>query len=206
MPKVAVLGRVGALLLALGATGLAGLRAEEQPKQEMVPNPPFKHWSAFKPGTTVTRREKVKFPAKSEEGQRYHEGTLVKDTTYKLLEVTPEKVVLEVTEVEHGHGLLTESAPFKLIYLPQIKKGSGTPRESFMKHKQTDVEVEAHGKKYQATLVETSYMSGGVLRTQQIWLSDDMPGGIVKEIKTQKEGDNVVNETTIEVLRFSKAP
>src|SRR5580692_5724797 len=147
---------VGALLFA----NLATVRAEDQPPEGMIVNPIYKHWSAFQPGTSVTRREKVKFPAQSEEGQRYHEGTLVKDVTYKLLSVNPQKVVVEVVEAEHGRGSLQESAPFKITYFAHIKKGLGTPKESFAHHKQEDVEVEAHGKTYKATLVETTHKIG----------------------------------------------
>jgi hypothetical protein len=44
----------------------------------------------------VTLKEEVRFPADFEEGQRYHESKLVKDTTYKLHEVSPQKAVVEV--------------------------------------------------------------------------------------------------------------
>jgi hypothetical protein len=192
---------VGALLF----TGLAELRAEDQP-EGMIVNPIYKHWAAFPPGTGVTRREKVKFPAQSEEGQRYHEGTLVKDVTYKLLSVTPEKVVVEVVEAEHGRGSLQESAPFKITYFAHIKKGLGTPKEGFAHHKQEDVEVQAHGKTYKATLVETSHKIGPEMHDQKVWLSDEVPGGIIKETKTQKHGDEVISESTLEILQFHKAP
>jgi hypothetical protein len=205
MRTVSAVCCAGGLLVLCLASSL-GARAEEPAREEMVNNPIYKHWSAFKVGTTVTRREKVKFPSKSEEGQRYHDGTLVKDVTHKLVEVTPEKVVVEVVEAEHGRGSLTESAPFRITYFSHIKKGLGTPKENFAHHKQQDVEVEAHGKKYQGTLVETSYTRGPVAYSQNIWLSDDMPGGIIKEVKTQKQGDEVLSESTLEVLKFTKAP
>ena len=194
----------GALLLCLTPFSRADEPKAGKEEKEKVENPTYKHWAAFKAGATVTHREKIKFPSDSEEGERYHEGTLVKDTTYKLLEVTPEKAVVEVVEAEHGRGSLQESAPFKITYFAKIRKGLGTPKEGFAKHKQEDVEVEAHGKKYQATLVETTSKSGQVTRTQQVWLNDEIPGGIVKDHKVQKHNDDVISESTLEVLKFSK--
>ena len=127
-------------LLMLGLAGAAGLDAQEGGKDDMVDNPIYKHWSAFKVGATVTRREKVKFPADSQEGQMYQDRTLVKDTTIKLIEKTEKKIVVELTEAEHGRGYIRENAPIKLIYFAHVKKGLGN-KESFAKHKEEDVDV-----------------------------------------------------------------
>jgi hypothetical protein len=190
----------GGMLLLLASAGLANVAAQDK---DMVPNPVFKHWSAFKVGTTVTLREKVKFPPDSEEGQRYHESTLIKDTTYKLLEASPQKVVVEVIEMEHGRGSLQESAPFKIIYFPEVKKNTGTPKESFASHKQSeDVKVTVHGKAYNATLVETVHKAGPITRTHQVWLSDEIPGGTLKDARSQKSGNQLISESTLEVLSF----
>jgi hypothetical protein len=192
---------VGGVLLFLASAGLASVAAQDK---DMVPNPIFKHWSAYKEGTSVTLREKVKFPADSEEGQRYHESTLIKDTTYKLLKATPKEVVVEVVEMEHGRGSLQESAPFKIIYFPEIKKNTGTPKGSYAEHKQSDdVKVTVHGKAYNATLVETVHKSGGYTRTHKAWLCDDIPGGILKDARTQKKGNDLISESTLEVLSFN---
>jgi hypothetical protein len=189
----------GGLLL----LGLAGLHAQEggkAGKEEMVENPIYKHWSAFKVGASVTRREKVKFPAESEEGQRHPDHTLVKDTTIKLLEVSPKKIVVQLTESEHGRGYVRENAPIKLIYFAHVKKGFGTPKEHFAKHKQEDVDVIVKGKTYKTTLVETTHKHGDMTRSQKIWLTDEIPGGILKDIKTQKKGDQLISESTLEVI------
>lgn len=169
---------------------------------EMIPNPVYKHWANFKIGASVTRREKVKFSADSPEGQIYHERTLVKDIVYKLIETTPEKAVVEVIDVEHGRGYVQESAPFKITYFAKIKKGLGTPKDAFDQHKQEDVDVEWNGKNYKATMVATSHKVGGITRSQKIWLSDEIPGGIIKDIKTQKKGDDLISESTLEVIKL----
>jgi hypothetical protein len=191
---------VSGLILLFGPVARVEVYADDKDAAEMEDNPIYKHWSAFKVGASVTRREKVKFPPESEEGQRYHQHTLIKDTTYKLIESTPEKAVVEVTEMEHGRGSITESAPFKIIYLAKIKKGQGTPKEGYSKHEEKDVEVEIKGKTYKATLLETVHSSGNVTKARSVWLSDEIPGGILKDTYSQKEGDKVLSESSLEVL------
>jgi hypothetical protein len=195
--------------LIVGPVGLLAFAAprgeEDDKKAETIPNPAYKHWSAFKVGTTVTVREKVKFPAESEEGQRYHKGTLVKDITYTLTEVTPAKAVVTVVETEHARNHLQESAPFKMIYPAAIEKGLGTPKESFAKHKQEDVEVKLSGKTYKATLIDTTHKLGGLTKMHQVWVSDDVPGGIVKDIRSEKDGEKIISESTLEVTSFMPA-
>lgn len=190
------------LLTLLSATSTPTVLAQGKGEDEMVANPSYTHWSAFKVGATVTRQEKIKFPPDSEEGQRYVDHTLVKDITYKLLEVTPTKAVVEVIEAEYGRGLIEESAPFKISYLAKMKKGLGSNKESFAKHKQEEVEIKILGKTYKATLVDTVHKGGPLTRTHQVWLSDEVPGGILKDVRSQKEGDKVISESTLEVISF----
>jgi hypothetical protein len=200
MRNLCVTGFMGTLIL-FALAGDNSLPA--QGKDETVENPIYKHWAAFKVGTSVVRREKVKFPADTEEHRMYPEGSLVKDTTYKLIDMTDKKAVVEVTVQEHHHGYVQESPPLKMIYFAHIKKGQGTPKEGFSKHKEEDVEVKIKGKAYKATLVETQYKVGGITRSQKIWLSDDIPGGIIKDERSQKKGKEIISESTLEVLKVN---
>ena len=107
-------------------------------------------------------------------------------------------------ESEHGRGYVRENAPIKLIYFAKVKKGMGTPKENFAKHKQEDVEVKIKTKTYKATLIDTTHKrSGDLVREQKIWLSDEVPGGILKDVKTQKKGDQLITESTLEVLSYT---
>jgi hypothetical protein len=191
---------VGGLFLVLGLTGMSTLGAQEGAKGDMVPNHIYKHWSNFKVGTSVHRKETVKFAPDSEEGSYYPEHTLVKEAKYKLTNLTAEKAVVEVYEEEHGRGFLKVSAPVKMIYFATMKKGQGTPKESFTKHKQEDVNFDWNGKTYKATLIETSYKIGPETSSQKIWLSDEIPGGILKDTKSRQRGDKIITESTEEVV------
>jgi hypothetical protein len=177
-------------------------QAQDKEAGDMIPNPSYTHWAAFKVGANVTRREKIKFPPDSEEGQRYPDHTLVKDISYKLLEVTPAKAVVEVIESEYGRGSIEEAAPFKISYLAKMKKGLETPKGSYAKHKQEEVEIMVHGKTYKATHVETVHKNGPLTRSHQVWLSDEVPGGILKDLRSQKEGDKTISESTLEIVSF----
>lgn len=170
--------------------------------EEEIANPSYVHWSTFKVGAYVTRREKIKFPADSEEGQRYPDSTLVKEITYKLLEVTPAKAVVEVTEAEFGRGFIEEAAPFKISYLPKIKKSQASNSASFAKHKEEEVELKVLNKTYKATLVDTVHKHGPLVKTHKVWLSDEIPGGILKDERSQKEGDKLISESTLEIVSF----
>jgi hypothetical protein len=125
-----------ALTSAVGLLQLAARAADD----EMAKNPPYTHWSAFKPGTTVTQRERVLFTKGTEEAD-YHGhtgGARIVDSIYKLLEVTPNHVVVQLTLVEHGHGSTTEHAPTKITFHAMAPKSR--PAES-----RTDVEKFTEG-------------------------------------------------------------
>jgi hypothetical protein len=190
------------LFVLLPATSQPTVLGQGKGEEEMIANPAYTHWSVFKVGTTVTRREKVKFPADSEEGQRYPDHTLVKDISYKLLEVTPAKAVVEVIESEYGRGMIEESAPFKISYLAKMKKGLASNKENFTKHKEEEVEIKILDKTYKATLVDTLHKNGPLTRAHKVWLSDEIPGGILKDERSQKEGDKVISESTLEIVGF----
>jgi hypothetical protein len=36
-------------------------------------------------------------------------------------------------------------------------------------------------------------------RTHQVWLSDEVPGGILKDVRSPKEGEKVISESTLEI-------
>ena len=56
-------------LAALTCLALATARGADA--DDLVPNPRYKGWADFKPGATVTHKEKTRFPAGSPEGKYY---------------------------------------------------------------------------------------------------------------------------------------
>ena len=53
-------------------------------------------------------------------------------------------------------------------------------------------------------LTGTMKKKGGEEVEFKIWLSDEVPGGIVKRVRTDKVNGEVVAETTVELVSFKK--
>ena len=195
--------RVSHWFLALAAVvGLLQIAARAAEQEQMVKNPPYTHWSAFKPGTRVTQRERVVFAAGSDEAD-YHAGARVHHLTYKLLEVTPKHVVVQLTLFEHGPGSVTEHAPVKITFHATAHKGQVLGgREEIEKFTEGEEEVKVINKTVKAHFVDIVDIDGDETVERKIWESDEIPGGIVKEVKKTKKGKKVVAETIIHVTEF----
>lgn len=173
--------------------------------EEMVTNPPYKHWSAFKVGTTVTQKERVRFSKDSDEADYYPGGVHEKDATYTLLEVTPEKAVVLLTIVDYGHGSTTELAPSKMTYPAKVKKEHvSTSKEEIETFKEGDEDVSVLGKTIRCHWVEIIDQDGAETYLHKVWDSDEVPGGIVKEIRSQKKGNAVISESEHTVVSYQK--
>ena len=85
---------------------------------EKIDNPEFASWSKFKAGTTATWKMESKFD----------KFATVNTITTKLLEVTADKVVLEMTTVTELNGMKTTLPAQKRDVLKQIELPAGTPK------------------------------------------------------------------------------
>jgi hypothetical protein len=184
-------------------TTLVGLSTAARAADELVDNPPFVHWSAFKVGTTVTQRETVKFAQESFEGDYYPEGTHEKDLTYTLIEVTPKKVVVRLIVSEYGRGSIIEQAPLKITYVPKVKKEHvSTSKEGIETFKEGEEDVKVLGKTFHCEWVETIDEEDGVTTYRKQWTAKDIPGGTVKEVRSTKKGKEVLNEAFFTVVQY----
>lgn len=169
--------------------------------KETTENPYYKYWSKSKVGATVTLKETTKLAAEKA-GEKGDED--VKQITHKLLELTAEKAVVETVVTEGEVFGLVESAPTKHIYPAKMSK------EVLM-----DLLKETGAKGEPATLkvgdkeLKVTHLTGTVKGKDDevafsIWLSEEIPGGIAKRVRTTKVKGEVIAETTIEVVKFSK--
>ena len=184
-----------AMLLAMLAVPVTLFAAETQPKpDDMVNNPPFAHWSAFKPGTAVTQRETITLS----------DGTkLTQDITSKLLEKNKEKVVVETSYKESGGGV-TDQEKTVTAYPAKVKMSQvDTPDAMLASITEGTEKVTVKGKEVDAEWVEAVSKEGDEVVTEKIWTARDIPGGIIKRTITRKKGDKVVSESVLEVLEFS---
>lgn len=177
---------IAALLLPAGAWA-----ADPQP-DEMVNNPPYSNWSAFKPGTTVKQMETVKLP----------DGTKIEiSKTSKLIKKNKDQVVVETTVKDSGGGV-SESQTTVATYAAKVKMSAIDTPDAVATVTEGKEDVDFKGKKIEAEWVEATTKAGDEVTTEKIWTARDVPGGIVKETLTKKKGDAVVSESVTELVEF----
>jgi len=191
----------GVLGLAVSLT--AGFGADE----ETAENPYYKHWAGFKKGTTVVHTEKTKFG--DDATDELPGGVEEKIVRYKLLSVSPKRVVVEAVVVEKEFLNSTESAPTKIIYPAQVNKAhldavllaAGAKKgEQTLKLKMGTEEKEIKCK----TIAGTRNKKGEQV-AQKFWLSAAVPGGIVKRTRSTTQDGKLIAETTILVRSYKVA-
>lgn len=178
-----------AVLLAAGVVSAA--------EGDLIPNPPYKHWAAFKPGTTVTLKQIVREGTPNAAASPSEETEQL--NAFKLLEVTPEKVVVEQISSDIENGSIVEQAPVKLIFPAKVDKKyakGGVAREKLTSFKEGLESVKHDKGDAKCQLVESSIKNGDEESISRQWSCDDVPGGIVKEVITKKIGGKVAYETT----------
>src|SRR5262245_14684224 len=83
---------------------------------EMVDNPMYTAWANFKPGATATLSENTTYSGDT------NPVPDKKVVTYRLLSVSPDKVVVSAVVVEQEALGTVESAPTKHTYPAKLKK------------------------------------------------------------------------------------
>ena len=188
-------------LAALTCLALATARAADA--DDLVTNPRYKGWAEFKPGATLTHKEKTRFPAGSPQGKYYPEGVDERDVTYKLIAVTPEKVVVETVVLDYELLSQVEAAPTRIIYPAKVKREYVEEARERLKVKEGKEDVEVLGKTYKCEWYETTRTTGdGEVVTRKRWIAAEVPGGILKEVTVTKKGDQVIAETTTTALEM----
>ena len=184
-------------------TGLALATARAGDADDLVTNPRYKGWAEFKPGATLTHKEKTRFPAGSPQGKYYPEGVDERDVTYKLISVNPDKVVVETVVLDYELLSQVEAAPTRIIYPAKVKRAYVEEAREQLKVKEGKEDVEIQGKTYKCEWYETTRMTGdGEVMTRKRWIAAEVPGGILKEVTVTKKGDQVIAETTTTVLEM----
>jgi hypothetical protein len=194
------------------AAGVLGLAVSLAPgfggDGEKAENPYYKHWAGFKEGTTVVHLEKTTFG--DDATSELPGGVDEKIVRYKLLSVSPKRVVVEAVALEKEFLHTTESAPTKIIYPAKVNKAhldavllaaGAKYGEETLKVKVGKDEMEIKCK-----TIEGTRKQKGEEVTQKFWLSTEVPGGIVKRTRTTTHGPGkMVAETTILLRSFKVA-
>lgn len=129
-------------------------------------NPDYRAWADLKPGSWV----KLKILA----------GTSEKEVVVRLVQATPEQVVVErTTRVKLGSRTVTE-APY-LEAIPARKPRTGTVL------REGEEDVEAGGRRLRAKTMELEQRDGGRVLRVKLWSSPEVPGGALK-MEARPEG------------------
>jgi hypothetical protein len=162
---------------------------EEQP-QVQIEDPTFRLWSKFPIGTVVVQEsitESVGNPNKS-----------ITTSTYKLVEKTEKKLITELkTRTVRHDGVIIDNPPDRVTsnrlvtlpkaFAPSQKEAASVPEE-----------LTVSGKKYACRKMELKDRNEAGEVLSQTWISDEMPGGLVRSISNTTA---VQKRTVIEVTR-----
>ena len=185
---------VVAAVLGLAVSLAPGFGADE----ETTENPYYKHWAGFKEGTTVVRTENTTFG--DDATDELPGGVDEKTVEYKLVSVSPERVVVETTITEKGFLSTTESAPTKIIYPAKVKKAylDAMLLAAGAKHGEETLKVKVGKEEMEVkckTIAGTRKKKDEEVR-QKFWLSTTVPGGIVKRTRVTMRDGKLEAETT----------
>jgi hypothetical protein len=191
--------------LGLSAIGILFLLAAPTTgaDDEMVANPFYKFWAKTKPGSTAVHIERTKLSGP--EGKVVPDGVDEKHIHYKLLKVDDKHVIVETIVTEEELLGYVESAPTKLIYPAKLKK-SHLERIILEASKGGEETVKVGDKEYKCKTVSGVVKEpSGEQVEYKLWLSEDVPGTIVKQVRTAKQKGDVIAETTITLHSYKKA-
>ncbi|MCG3125552.1 MAG: hypothetical protein CHACPFDD_00376 [Phycisphaerae bacterium] len=160
-------------LVSIVAFAAASATAQDakKPAGEMVDNPEYKHWSAFKPGSFS------KLKLVGDMGGQKTETTL----SQTLKEVTAEKAVVEIESVTVVNGQEMKMPPQKRDLPAKVAKGEADKQDNPEgKVGEGKEDVEAGGKKWACKWIQTEIKSGEMTTRAKVWTCQEVPGQVVK--------------------------
>jgi hypothetical protein len=140
-------------------------------------------------------------PDKSE----FPDGIDEKEISCKLLSVTPEQAVVQFVVTDREFASSVESAPTKKIYPAKIKKSHLVQLLHGVEPKEGKDTIEVLGKKMACNTISGTIKQGGLDAEHKLWISDQVPGGVVKHTRVTKQDGKLVADTNIVVKAFQFA-
>jgi hypothetical protein len=197
-----------AVLFAIGTTAFVlfvSCEAMRAQAQEPRPNPPYKNWSAFGVGASSTLKSVLVDHSGDDpntiDTTARPEGAQEQLSTYKMIQKSPEKIVIEQTDTDIEAGSEIEHSPAKITYPATISTAKpANANVSGVKEGTEDVEVD--GKTIKCQWVESTIKIGDETSANKLWWSDSVPGGTVKQVTTKTQGEKVFFVRTTTLVNF----
>jgi hypothetical protein len=188
--------------LFLAALAAVAVRADE-PQQEMVDNPYYQYWHNHKPGASVLHQEKTKMgAAEAAEAGESDE----KRIAWKLLEADDKQVVVEMVVTEKEDLGYVQAAPTRYIYPAKVSKEELEHEMQMDGAKTGEDVVKLEDKELKVKTMEGTYKAeDGSDIDYKVWLSDEVPGAVVKKVQTARQNGSVIAETTVTALSYKEA-
>jgi hypothetical protein len=157
---------------------------------EKIPNPAYEQWSKFKPGAFATY-----------ENETVAMGNTTKmEITMKLVELTPEKAVIETSTKMHMGGQVMEM-PGQKSDIPAMMEKVEMPAGQELPAGETTegtATIEAAGKSFNCKTVTTVMTMGETKTRSEVWTSDEVPGGLVKLTATT---EGAMSSSSTQILK-----
>jgi hypothetical protein len=175
-------------------------------------NPEYAEWAHFKPGTYVTLERRVFEHGENNvgvvEAMAHPPGASVMRINTKMVDLDKDKAVLEETRIDLGDGSETQMPADKVTLFAsgQVSNASDSMLEpskpQTVKETEGDEELTVMGNKLKTHWVETSIKTGNEVSTAKDWLSDDVPGGLVKEETKKTWNGKLLVESATRVIDY----
>ena len=170
-------------------------------QEEMVANPYYKFWAGAKPGATAVHVEKTKLSGP--EGKVVPDAVDEKRIVYKLVEVDKDRAVVEMVVTEQDFLGYVQAAPTRYIYPVKVKKSHLERVILAEGGKAGEDTVKVDGKELKCkTISGTLKGPDGEQIEFKVWLSDDVPGAIVKQVRTTRQKGDLIAESTTTLESF----
>jgi hypothetical protein len=167
-------------------------------EKETVPNPEFASWNKHKPGTSVTWR------VISETAGMKSEVLM----THTLVEVGTDKAVIEIATTIKANGMEIKAPAQKrditktIEVLKGMKKEDPTGAKPIGTTEEGTETLKVAGMELKTKWYKAAAEADGTKSQTKQWVSDDIPGMMVKNVTTVT---GAVNSTvTTELIEFKK--
>ena len=196
----------------LGASFLAMAADDSHPPPPA--NPEYQQWAKFKTGTYVTLERKVFEHGENNvgvvEAMAHPPGAQFMRINTKLTDLNKDQAVLEETRIDLGDGSETQMPADKVTLfangeISNVKESlweKPTQPEPSVKETEGDEEVSVLGNKLKTHWVETTIKIGNEVSTSKDWLSNDVPGGLVREETKKTWKGKLLVESVTKVIDY----